>query len=354
MLYGWAFSLAVLPAFLAATEIPLACQLVDEEYCLNQNSTADPIRIIAIGDVHGSHDGLMEVLYQAKLTASSSACKWRAHLESTIVVQMGDIVDRGPGATEAWKCLQDLQITTPPGVKLIRLLGNHELYWLQGYTRSRNKKADSEYKVKMLTKKMRDDILSGSVVAAFLMHIHNVPILFTHAGIRPAFHQYLQRKSITSPDDITSHLNTLLLGAMKKCSVIPCSFDNEAFEAGKDRGGRHIGGPYWTDFSVLETADASATAPLPTMLQVVGHTMAYCYDPNQPGYHPSRDEVECGDGLIRRTKQLNAVCTDAGMYAGARAFLELRNSREFIAHEKERDGRWTQRDFTREVCKGDY
>lgn len=35
------------------------------------------------------------------------------------------VCDRGPGATEAWVCLEALQRTAPEGSDVIRLVGNH-------------------------------------------------------------------------------------------------------------------------------------------------------------------------------------------------------------------------------------
>ena len=45
---------------------------------------------------------------------------------------MGDIVDRGEHALEAWDCLSNLQATSPAGSEVVRLVGNHELMWLYG------------------------------------------------------------------------------------------------------------------------------------------------------------------------------------------------------------------------------
>jgi hypothetical protein len=45
------------------------------------------------------------------------------------------------------------------------------------------------------------------------------------------------------------------------------------------------------------------------------------------------------------------VCTDGGMYAGARAYLLIAgDGSSFTSLEKERDGTWTTRSFLDEVC----
>jgi hypothetical protein len=58
--------------------------------------------MIVIGDIHGSYDGLREVLFQANVTSSAdldTICEWQEQSDTgTVVLQIGDMVDRGPGA----------------------------------------------------------------------------------------------------------------------------------------------------------------------------------------------------------------------------------------------------------------
>lgn len=345
----WLLLLCVARSLRLSSERPLACSMVrDSQSCASGNCSALD-RVVVIGDVHGEQRGLMEVLFRANLTAHPDSCEWRATSERVLLVQMGDIVDRGAGATEAWACLDVLQRSAVPHSRVVRLLGNHELYWLMGYLQGRNKVADTQSKIRALVVRMREDVLSGRVVAAHMEEVHSVPVLFTHAGVRPLFFAYLRERGVQDAAAIAAYMNEALVASMRACARFPCELSDELYEAGRDRGGRHIGGPFWTDFSVLAQADQSPS-PSVHALQVVGHTMAYCYDPSQPDYRPSRDEHECSQGLIRRTPKLSAVCTDAGMYAGARAFFEITNTSQLLAHEMEFDGSWTQRDLLKEVC----
>jgi hypothetical protein len=73
------------------------------------SSTSDK-RVIAIGDVHGSLEGLLEDLSRANIT-KEGVCEWRPQSDSVLLVQVGDIVDRGPQAIEAFKCMRHLQQT---------------------------------------------------------------------------------------------------------------------------------------------------------------------------------------------------------------------------------------------------
>ncbi|RYY73242.1 hypothetical protein EON63_20140 [archaeon] len=71
----------------------------------------------------------------------------------------------------------------------------------------------------------------------------------------------------------------------------------------------------WTDFGVLEEAVLNHQGPH-TFLQVVGHTMAFCYSKRQPDIHPPDLQAECSLGLVRKTEDLSGVCVDGGMFLG--------------------------------------
>jgi hypothetical protein len=83
-------------------------------------------RIVAIGDVHGSNAGLLADLFAANITQSADVCEWKSQSPyGTILVQVGDIVDRGPHATEAFNCLRHLQAAASDhNSKVIRLIGS--------------------------------------------------------------------------------------------------------------------------------------------------------------------------------------------------------------------------------------
>ena len=115
---------------------PLACQMKDRhEQCTQderenyQPEQHDNRRVIAIGDVHGSYTGLLDLLYNANITVSRDQCNWREQGDKSdqgvILVQVGDIVDRGPQAWEAFACLRSLQKQAPLyNSKVVRLIGS--------------------------------------------------------------------------------------------------------------------------------------------------------------------------------------------------------------------------------------
>jgi hypothetical protein len=86
-------------------------------------------RVVAIGDVHGAADRLLEILRTAELIDSTD--HWsggHAHL-----VQLGDMVDRGPDSRRALDILQRLEgEAQSAGGSVHALLGNHEIARMLG------------------------------------------------------------------------------------------------------------------------------------------------------------------------------------------------------------------------------
>ena len=82
-----------------------------------------PQRIVAIGDLHGDFDA-----WRAIATASGIAdAKGRWTGGNATLVQMGDVVDRGPDSLKIIHDLMKLQNEAPKrGGRVIVVLGNHE------------------------------------------------------------------------------------------------------------------------------------------------------------------------------------------------------------------------------------
>ena len=83
-----------------------------------------PRKLIAVGDVHGQFEGLVKILRHANLiNAQHHWCGGHNRL-----VQIGDILDRGPFSLKVDALLEQLQTeATTDGGEVIRLVGNHEL-----------------------------------------------------------------------------------------------------------------------------------------------------------------------------------------------------------------------------------
>jgi calcineurin-like phosphoesterase family protein len=86
-------------------------------------------RIVAVGDVHGAYDRFVEILKTAGLIDSRQ--RWsggRAHL-----VQLGDVLDRGPDSRKVLDLLRRLEReAASAGGAVHALLGNHEVARMLG------------------------------------------------------------------------------------------------------------------------------------------------------------------------------------------------------------------------------
>lgn len=234
------------------------------------------------------------------------------------------------------------------------------MWWLEGHLHHRNPQHDTPEKIQTLVSQLVADILDGKVVVSFVEEIKGVDIVFVHAGYSTNFLKHVRNiiGSKASMTDIADHANNLLVQILRGCAKNPsqrCHFADELFEAGPERGGRGVGGPLWTDFSVIEsdavtlTATAAAAAavavssnkkhPEKPFIQVVGHTMSQ---------------------RIRAAAGMHAVCVDAGMFAyGGRSFLEISgldghfraySSPPGAADQSFLSSAWNSVDFSSQLC----
>jgi calcineurin-like phosphoesterase family protein len=80
-------------------------------------------RVVAVGDVHGSYDGLAAILRTAGIV--DARARWSGG--RAILVQTGDVVDRGPDSRKALDLLRRLEgEAMRAGGRVYPLLGNHE------------------------------------------------------------------------------------------------------------------------------------------------------------------------------------------------------------------------------------
>jgi hypothetical protein len=86
-------------------------------------------RIVAVGDVHGAYDRFVEILRAAGVVDASA--RWSGG--KTHLVQLGDVVDRGPDSRKALDLLLRLEREAPKaGGRVHSLIGNHEALRLIG------------------------------------------------------------------------------------------------------------------------------------------------------------------------------------------------------------------------------
>lgn len=82
-----------------------------------------PARIVAVGDLHGDYTAWIDVARAAGLIDRSN--RWAGG--AATLVQLGDIVDRGPDSLKIIRHLQQLSREAPrSGGRVVVILGNHE------------------------------------------------------------------------------------------------------------------------------------------------------------------------------------------------------------------------------------
>jgi hypothetical protein len=91
--------------------------------------SASPTRIVAIGDVHGAYDAFAKILRESQLINDKN--QWSGG--NAILVQTGDILDRGPDSKKVLDLLMALEKeASKQKGKVVPLLGNHEVMNLIG------------------------------------------------------------------------------------------------------------------------------------------------------------------------------------------------------------------------------
>jgi len=97
--------------------------------CATAESVDAPPRIIAIGDLHGDYEAFEAILKAASLIDNRG--RWTGG--ETVLVQTGDISDRGPDSLKIIEHLRELQKKAPrKGGRVITLVGNHEAMNITG------------------------------------------------------------------------------------------------------------------------------------------------------------------------------------------------------------------------------
>ena len=88
-----------------------------------------PGSVVAIGDVHGDFDDFVAILQKEKLIDAQR--HWTGG--KTTLVQVGDLLDRGPKPRDVMDLLMTLEKEAPQaGGQVVSLLGNHEVMNIMG------------------------------------------------------------------------------------------------------------------------------------------------------------------------------------------------------------------------------
>jgi Calcineurin-like phosphoesterase len=152
---------------------------------VNNTNNSTVFRIVAFGDIHGDINALKQVLRLAGIIDGED--NWIA--ENTIVVQTGDIMDRGDYDYEVIQLLEKLRPeATAFNSELVTLCGNHEIMNLTGDFRYVTELADQTF-VSQEGATREELFAQGGEYALILANYPLVHIIdgnvFVHGGVSP-------------------------------------------------------------------------------------------------------------------------------------------------------------------------
>lgn len=212
--------------------------------------------LMVLSDAHGFYHSLSAVLIHAGLIDPD--LNWTG--KNTILIQMGDIIDRGPDHKAIDILLNYLQIQAKKEKgQVVRLLGNHELEILK---KNYFVTTMPYWEITPFREKLIKDILKGKIIAAWAAR----GFLFTHSGCTDALFKVLKKDlpAKITPQNMAKLLNKILIESVKKED-----FSHPIFYVSKARGGLDpFAGIFWADLNELLLNHA--TCPFK---QIVGHTM---------------------------------------------------------------------------------
>ena len=261
--------------------------------------------VVVLGDVHGELSAVGEILHDTGVINNHGV--WTG--EDTVVVQAGDVVDRGPFSAKTFYFFRNLQEQArKAGGDVFRLLGNHELALLEG-----NFVMADFTEQQQIKEEIARDVLNGTIVGAVYIHGR----LIIHGGLMPQIRKWLSGqisketgialRDITMPL-LAEKINALLVEAVRSGDFSSRLFEKSALKITGKKNSSKPGGPFWADYREV------VSARQPDILQVVGHSI--------------------GD-RIRYARDLSVVNVDVGIYRGRRGFLLSQNGgRKITAYNK--------------------
>jgi hypothetical protein len=294
--------------------------------------------IIAVGDLHGDYDAYFAILREAGLINAKG--KWSG--KNAILVQLGDIPDRGPSTKKIITHLMDLEKQAKrKGGLVVPVIGNHEAMNIIGDLRYVTPEEFAEFATSK-SKKTRDAYVKAHFgeLAAFY-RAKNPEI--TDDGVAAAFEKdaplgYLEQRAAWSPqgtfgswvaghDAVVRIGDTLFVHGGINTAYTTRTVDdiNAAVRAELRGAGRTViedpAGPLWYRGLAEETETgatdvASALGAYDISRIVIGHT-------------PQLDGVKSLYG----GKVIAADTGASKAYGGTRSFIRIDGDRVFAVND---------------------
>ena len=212
-------------------------------------------RLVIVGDIHGQQTAFLQILRHARLINNLS--DWAGGADR--LLQVGDVIDRGPHSLLAESLLDRLQEQAPKqGGEVIRLAGNHELEIILGNF------AVSELKREQLVPLQQKYLTYASQGRLKASYAYK-GFLITHAGVtrKLLLLLYEQLKELSAAN------LAVLLNFIFRESVSHQFYKHPIFDISTRRSGpSRFGGIFWEDIDDL-IASYPAGSPL---WQICGHT----------------------------------------------------------------------------------
>ncbi|GHT38988.1 hypothetical protein FACS189437_01140 [Bacteroidia bacterium] len=211
--------------------------------------------IFVVGDVHGHYEQFVMILRAAELVDQN--LNWSGG--GSVLIQMGDIIDKGPDSVKTDELADSLQIqAADAGGEFVRLIGNHELELILGnfFMSELERQVAAKYK-----EKLTRGVLAGSLKAA----CHARGLLFTHAGVcNKLLNIFKMQLGVLTEAKVASLINSIFVNCVKHSF-----YKHPVFNISISRGGTDkYGGIFWEDLQ-----DLYASFPRSPVKQVVGHSM---------------------------------------------------------------------------------
>ena len=256
-------------------------------------------RIVAIGDVHGDYDQFISILLDAGLV--DSELNWIG--DKTHLVQLGDVLDRGPDSRKIMDLIISLEEQALlSGGYVHFLLGNHEVMLMHADLRYVHEGEILSYEgLKEMVRALRPDGEYGAWLSQHNAVIRINNALFVHGGISEDY-------ASVSLDSINNTVRNEVSSYPENLSGILSSTGPVWFRGlATDRGSAII--------RVLEEALYTSSADF----VVIGHTVSI-------------------EGISTRFRG-RVVMIDTGMsecYGGSAQYLQIEQGRYKTCHVEER------------------
>jgi len=260
--------------------------------------------LIIIGDIHGDYKALVEILQKERIIDDNNEFL----KNDKKIIQLGDMVNKGKNSYKSLKLLQYVQKKSENN-NVIRLIGNHELMFLQNNYRYSKSEIDRK-NLKNIKELIETDILNGSLKSCY--NINN--LIFSHAGITDYCINELSLKNKTI-NEVSDYINNRMKHFVKNNLLKDNRFNNILIDS-------H--GIFW----FRKNNEAKNFLNSNKYLQFIGHTIK---------------------NYIQPSKDLSAIYTDIGMYNNDKiSYLIIKNNKILIKNKKNK--MWVIENFLDKYC----